>query len=108
MSKSVQKHSAHTNVPPTDLLDPACYVPLCVGNTMIGIVSPILLEGYHAARKVYAEMEETAEEGPYFFLTGYEYAHLARRHMPAHLQRIERHEWQRGFIVGWNACNLHL
>jgi hypothetical protein len=47
-------------------------------------------------------MEET-EYGAYFLLTGYEYAHLVRQYVPADLPPIDKKEWQRGFIAGWNA-----
>ncbi len=88
-------------------IDPTEYVPLRIGKNYMGMVSSTLMDGYFAARKAYAEMEQT-EYGAYFFLTGYEYAHLTRRYLPVHLSPVEKREWQRGFIVGWNACTFGL
>lgn len=83
-----------------------CYVLLCVGGNAVSKVSPVLMEGYRAARKTYADMEEQDDYGPYLLLTGYEYAHLTRQHCPATLSPLEKREWQRGFIAGWNACTF--
>jgi len=49
-------------------------------------------------------MAEQDEYGPFLFLTGYEYAHLARQHLPAGLTPVEKGDWQRGFIIGLIAC----
>ena len=84
------------------------YVPLRVGKITVAMVSSTLRDGYLAARKAYAEMEGHTEYGAYFFLTGYEYAHLARQYMPAQLSPTDKHEWQRGFVFGWNVCTLGL
>jgi len=81
---------------------------LCVGKTLIAMVSPILMDGYRAARKAYAAMEEEEEDGAFFLLTGYEYAHLGRRHLPAGLSPVEQKEWQRGFLAGWNAATFEV
>jgi hypothetical protein len=69
-------------------------------------VSSRLKEGYLAACKAYANMEQQEENGPYFFLTGSEYTRLARQFMPAQLSRLEKHEWHRGFVAGWNVCTF--
>jgi hypothetical protein len=78
-------------------------VLLCIGNIPFAKVSPTLKNGYLAACKAYHEMEET-EYGPYLLLTGYEYAHLARQCIPHNLSPVDKREWHRGFVVGWNAC----
>jgi len=82
------------------------YVPLSVGENFISLVSPTLMDGYLAACKAYREMEEQTEYGAYGFLTGYEYAHLARQYAPLGLSCTDQREWQRGFIVEWNASLL--
>jgi len=71
-------------------------------------VSPTLRNGYLAACKLHTEMEEQDEYGAYIFLSGYEYAHLARQYMPAGLSPKDKREWHRGFVLGWNACTLVL
>jgi hypothetical protein len=68
------------------------------------VVHPALAQGYRAACEAYHRMEEETECGPYLFLTGYEYAHLARRHCPEGLTAMEKHNWHCGFIAGWTAC----
>jgi hypothetical protein len=88
-------------------IDPTEYVPLRIGKNDMGMVSSTLKDGYLAARKAYDEMTQT-EYGAYFFLTGYEYAHLTRQYLPGNLLPIKKREWQRGFIVGWNACTFGL
>ena len=80
-------------------------VPLRIGKSII-LVSPTRMDGYLAACKAYREMEEQTEYGAYGFLTGYEYAHLARQYVPLGLSCTDQREWQRGFIVGWNASLL--
>jgi hypothetical protein len=85
--------------------DPDSYAWLCVGGNGVSMVSPTLMEGYLAARKAYAEMEET-EYGAYVLLTGHEYAHLTRQYLPSNLPPTKKREWQRGFIAGWNACTF--
>jgi len=82
----------------------ATYVPLRVGKSHFE-VSPTFKEGYLAARNAYAQMEEHDEWGPSLFLTGYEYAHLTRQHIPTTLSATDKREWQRGFIGGWTACS---
>ena len=82
----------------------ATYVPLRVGKSHFE-VSPTFKEGYLATRRAYAQMEEHDEWGPYLFLTGYEYAHLTRQHIPTTLSATDKREWQRGFIGGWTACS---
>ncbi len=71
---------------------------------MCFVVHPMLAQGYQTACREYHRMEEECEYGPYLFLTGYEYAHLARKHAPAGLTRMEKHEWHCGFLAGWTAC----
>jgi hypothetical protein len=61
------------------------YVLLCIGGNAVSKVSPVLMGGYFAARKAYADMEEQDDYGPYLLLTRYEYAHLTRQHCPPHL-----------------------
>jgi hypothetical protein len=51
-------------------------------------------------------MEEQDEYGPYLLLTGYEYAHLTRQYWPPNLSPLEKREWQRGLIAGWNASTF--
>ncbi|MBV9690014.1 MAG: hypothetical protein JO202_09910 [Ktedonobacteraceae bacterium] len=80
------------------------YLPLRVGKSHFE-VSPTFHEGYLAARRAYAQMEEEDEWGAYLFLTGYEYAHLTRQYIPATLSGVDKREWQRGFIGGWTACS---
>ena len=91
---------------PSALHDLYGRVPLCVGGNWVSQVSPIIMEGYLAARRAYTNMEEEDDYGPYLLLTGYEYAHLARQHLSPNLSSLERREWQRGFIAGWNACTF--
>lgn len=74
----------------------------------VGIFSSTFMAGYQAARTTYMVMEQEDEDGAFCFLTGYEYAHLARKYLPAGLPSIERREWQRGFIAGWNAATFGL
>ncbi|MBV9706263.1 MAG: hypothetical protein JO125_02495 [Chloroflexi bacterium] len=82
----------------------SAYLPLRVGKYHFE-VTPTFMQGYRAARNAYAQMEEHHEWGPYLFLTGYEYAHLTRRYLPAHVSARNKREWQRGFIGGWTACS---
>jgi hypothetical protein len=77
-----------------------------VGRNVVCTVSPVIMEGYLAARKAYEDMGEQDDYGFYLLLTGYEYAYLARQHCPATLSSLEKREWQRGFIAGWNACTF--
>ncbi len=79
-------------------------VPLRVGKYHFA-VSPTFKQGYLAARSAYEQMEAQDEWGAYLFLTGYEYAHLTRQYLPAHLSPLDKREWQRGFIAGWTACS---
>jgi hypothetical protein len=81
-------------------------VLLRIGGNAVSMVSPVLMDGYLAARKAYAQMEEQDDYGPYLLLTGYEYAHLTRQYLPANLSLLEKREWQRGFIAGWNASTF--
>ncbi|HEV2662527.1 MAG TPA: hypothetical protein VGU68_18125 [Ktedonobacteraceae bacterium] len=81
-------------------------VLLCIGGNAVCIVSPVIMDGYLAARKAYTYMEEQDDYGPYLLLTGYEYAHLTRQYRPLNLSPLEKREWQRGFIAGWNACSF--
>ena len=83
------------------------FVWLCIGNIAIGVVSATLMNGYLAACNAFQEMEGT-EHGAFFLLTGYEYAHLTRQYIPNNLSPIDKREWQRGFIAGWNACTFGL
>jgi hypothetical protein len=90
-------------------LDRTEYVPLQMEGKETGfMVSSTLNDGYLAARTAYAEMEETEEYGAYFFLTGYEYAHLARQYIPGNLSPVDRGEWHRGFVVGCNVSTFGL
>jgi hypothetical protein len=109
--------SNRSNIPPsgeqktrplTSLLNLNEYVPLRIGKKTIAMVSPPLRDGYLAARKAYAEMEEQTEDGPYLLLSGYEFAHLTRQYIPAGLSPADKREWQRGFIAGWNAATFWL
>ena len=88
---------------PVNEIDLSEYQPLHVGRFRC-LVASSLMDGCLAARKAYAEMAEQDEYGPFLFLTGYEYAHLARQHLPAGLTPVEKGDWQRGFIIGWVAC----
>lgn len=83
------------------------YVDLHIGEACYS-VSSTLRDGYCAAYTVYAQMEEQDEYGPYLFLSGYEYTHLARHSMPAALPSTLKREWHREFVLGWNACTLVL
>jgi hypothetical protein len=83
------------------------YVMLRIGQARY-YVSPTLRDGYHAACQVHAEMEENTEYGAYIFLSGSEYADLARQFMPAGFPPTLKREWHRGFVLGWNACTLVL
>ena len=84
------------------------YVFLHIGGNTVGLVTPTLKDGYLTARKAFAEMAEQDEYGPFLFLTGYQYAHLARQHLPAGLTPAQKGDWQRGFIMGWVACVFYL
>src|SRR6266496_2058493 len=90
--------------PLTSPIDLDGCVPLRIGYYHC-IVSSTLRDGYLAARKAYAEMEQT-EYGAYFLLTGYEYAHLTRQYLPVGLSPVDKREWQCGFIAGWNASTF--
>jgi|SRR5579875_20861 hypothetical protein len=93
---------------PSLSVDPNEYVWLRIGKKALYGVSPLLKQGYLAACQAYTEMEEHDPCGPYIFLTGYEYAHLARRFMPVTFSPVDKREWHRGFILGWNVCTLGL
>ncbi|MBV9021168.1 MAG: hypothetical protein JOZ71_10680 [Ktedonobacteraceae bacterium] len=82
------------------------YVPLRIVKARY-LVSRTLKDGYLAACKAYADMDKNPG-GAYIFLTGYEYAHLARQHMPGKLSRLDTYEWHRGFLLGWNVSTFGL
>lgn len=93
---------------PSLSVDPDEYVWLRIGKEARYGVSPLLKQGYLAACQAYVEMEEHDPDGPYLFLTGYEYAHLARRFIPATFSPVDKREWHRGFVLGWTVCALGL
>ena len=84
------------------------YVLLHIGGNMVGLVTPTLKDGYLTARKAFADMAEQDAYGPFLFLTGYQYAHLARQYLPARLIPAQKGDRQRGFIIGWVACVFYL
>ncbi len=80
-------------------------VPLRIGFYAC-MVPSMLKDGYLAACKVYADMEEQAACGAYFLLTGSQYARLAKQYIPGNLSSVDKQQWQRGFVAGWNACTF--
>lgn len=103
--------SISTNVSPSEgaisspsPIDADKYVPLYISGQCYGDVSIPLKDGYLAACRAYKQMEEQDENGPYTFLSGYEYAHLARQYIPTGLSRLDKREWHCGFVLGWSAC----
>ena len=93
--------------PLPSLRDFDTYVLLRIGKARYR-VSRTLEDGYLAACKAYEQMAEEDEWGPYLFLTGYEYAHLARQHMPADIPSTHKRARHRGFLLGWNVCTFGL
>lgn len=83
-----------------------CIRPPRLKVVYIGTFSVTFMDGYEAARRIYVQMEQEEKYGAYFFLTGYEYAYLVRQYLPTGLSLIEKREWQRGFIAGWNAATF--
>lgn len=79
------------------------YVPLLIRRCRFQVTST-LKDGYRAACEAHEDMEANTECGAYLFLTGHEYAHLSKQYMPAELPASQKREWQRGFVLGWNAC----